>query len=182
MPARQINLIHKDDFEKKPIGKFLTWALTIGRWIVIFTELIVIIAFLSRFKLDQDLADLQASIKERQAIVSASYAFENTFRSVQNRLVKVQDLENRQIGTGKILDEISRITPNTVVLKNLTFSENIFTISGNAATENSLNLFINNLSSSSFFAETNITQVSKSSLNPGIIFSLKTRLKKNYGL
>lgn len=177
MPAQQINLIRKDDFEKKPLGKFLIWALTVGRWIVIFTELIVIVAFLSRFKLDQDLADLQASIKEKQAIISASSGFEKTFRSTQNRLVKIIDLENRQIGAEKLVDEISRVAPSAIIINNLTFSENALALSGIAETENSLNVFINNLSASSFFAETNITNVSKLSSIPGISFSLKTNIK-----
>jgi hypothetical protein len=65
MPKKEINLLPKEEFEKKPLGKFLVWALSIGRYIVIFTELIVILAFLSRFKLDRDLADLNQSVREK---------------------------------------------------------------------------------------------------------------------
>jgi hypothetical protein len=69
MPKQEINLLPREEFEKKPIGKFLTWALSIGRYIIIFTELIVILAFLSRFKLDRDLSDLNQSIREKQAVI-----------------------------------------------------------------------------------------------------------------
>ena len=42
---KQINLLPKDKWEVGVIGKLLKWALNIGRYIVVFTELIVISAF-----------------------------------------------------------------------------------------------------------------------------------------
>ena len=64
MPKKDINLLPREEFEQKTVGRFLIWALTVGRWIVIVTELIVITAFLSRFKLDRDLANLYEKIRE----------------------------------------------------------------------------------------------------------------------
>ena len=54
----EIELLPKEEWEKTSFGKFIKWTLNVGRYIVIATELIVILAFVSRFKLDRDLTDL----------------------------------------------------------------------------------------------------------------------------
>ena len=64
-----IEFIPQEDWEKTSFGKFLKWLLNVGRWIVIVTELIVIIAFVSRFKLDRDLTNLNEKVKQKQAII-----------------------------------------------------------------------------------------------------------------
>lgn len=177
MPARQINLLQKEDFEKKPLGKFLNWALTVGRWIVVFTELIVILAFLSRFKLDTDLADLHDKIKEKQFIVVNSAGFETTFRSIQNRIIKIQGLEINQLNVNKILEEFQRIMPSDVIIKNLTCKEKVLTITGTSLNESSLNLLVNNLYGSPIFTQTQIANIMKGGEKPGLDFTIKTQLK-----
>jgi hypothetical protein len=62
-PARKkldinVNLLPQDPFFETVFGRFLKWALSIGRYIVIFTELIVILSFASRFTLDRMVTDL----------------------------------------------------------------------------------------------------------------------------
>jgi len=77
MPAQksQIELLPREEWEETSFGKFLKWLLTVGRYIVIFTELVVILAFLSRFKLDRDLTDLYKQIENKQAIIQNSTDF-----------------------------------------------------------------------------------------------------------
>lgn len=177
MPAHQINLLPKDEFEKKALGRFLIWALTVGRWIVVFTELLVILAFLSRFKLDQDLADLNESIREKQAIIAASSIFEQNFRQTQKRLNDVQLLESRQIGTNKLFAELSRVTPEGITFKNLSIANNSLNLVASAQTEKSLGEFFGNLSVSNVFKDisvANIVRVSDSTIN----FSLSFRYVK----
>ena len=53
-----INLLPKTEFELSFWGRFIKWALSTGRYIIILTELVVIIAFMSRFKLDRDASDV----------------------------------------------------------------------------------------------------------------------------
>ena len=64
-----VNLLTQDDFSSSPIGKVFLWALSVGRYIVVITELIVILSFLSRFKLDRDLTDVNEAIEKQKAII-----------------------------------------------------------------------------------------------------------------
>src|SRR3989344_3425468 len=83
MPATKfsridINLIGEGDFSRTPIGRIVTWATTYGRYIMILTEIIVLLAFISRFSLDRKLTDLKEEITQKQAIIET-----NTFGSAK---------------------------------------------------------------------------------------------------
>lgn len=178
MPAHQINLLPRDDFEKKPIGKFLNWALNIGRWIVVFTELVVILAFLSRFKLDQDLADLNESIREKQKMVLYNQETEKNFRMIQKRLLDISKLQQKQLKTADIFTEIKRITPTGITFRNLTMSEGSVSLIATSTSENSLGIFLGNLSKSPIFKSININSLVKS-VDSTINFSLNFRYQKS---
>ena len=47
----RVNLLPSDRFEFSKAGKFLDWALTTGRYLVVLTELIVTMAFYPDFGL-----------------------------------------------------------------------------------------------------------------------------------
>ena len=66
-----INLLPKSDFEASFWGKFLKWGVSSGRYLVILTELVVIVAFLSRFKLDWDYAAVRDRINGKRAVLAA---------------------------------------------------------------------------------------------------------------
>lgn len=102
MPARvkAINLLPPSDFELSFWGRFLKWAVTAGRYIIIVTEMIVIMAFLSRFKLDKDLADLAANLQGQKSVLEAQEEVEREFRDVQARL--------------EMADQILAIRPTTI--------------------------------------------------------------------
>lgn len=176
MPKKEINLLPKEEFEKKPLGKFLIWALSIGRYIVIFTELIVILAFLSRFKLDRDLADLNQSVREKQAILAASAEFEKEFIFLQNRLATIKKIKSDQTSVTKIITVLGSLTPIDVAISNLGFSEDGVQINALALSEKGLGTFLANLAASSYFKEISLTNVSKSlEKGPEISFAIKAK-------
>lgn len=162
MPKKEINLLPREEFEKKPLGRFLTWALSVGRYIVIFTELIVILAFLSRFKLDRDLSDLNQSIREKQAIIEASAEFEKEFTFFQTRLATIKKLKSKETSFTQIVSAIGSLTPLDVAISNLSFSENSLRINATALSEKGLGSFLANLAASPNFKEVSLTNISKS--------------------
>lgn len=160
------------DFEKTRWGKFLRWSLSIGRYIVVFTELIVILAFLSRFKLDRDLTDFHESIEQKKSIVSSTSSFESNFRKLQARLVNIGKLERDQIAFEDLLLEFAKFTPIDVAISNLSFSKNSFSISGIALSEAGLATFIYQFRNSPKFSDITLGSVSKGRNLSEIQFSL----------
>ena len=69
--AITINLVPKDPFFATIPGRVLKWALSAGRYIVIFTELVVIISFATRFTLDRQVTDLNDTITSKEAIINS---------------------------------------------------------------------------------------------------------------
>lgn len=178
MPKKEINLLPRDEFEKKPFGKLLIWALNVGRWIVVFTELIVILAFLSRFKLDRDLVDLYESIKAKQTIITSYSTFEKDFRFLQNRLLLTSKIDSGNFSAVNLISSVSQFTPVDVALSKVALSEGVVTISGAALSEAGLKTFLKGLSQFSLLTDISLANVTKQKEGEGSIqFSLTAKLK-----
>ena len=177
-PKININLMPTEDLDKSPAGRFLKWALSVGRYIVIFTELIVLIAFLSRFWLDRTLSDLHESIKQKQAIIRSAKELEDQARSIQNRLHEINNITSDSVNAEDILKLLQKITPTDVVYDSLTIGKNQMNISASALSEVSLSVFSYNLRNSKLFSEINLDDVQKNKKQQGeISFSLSAKLK-----
>ena len=98
MAARKkaIEFLPQEEWQKGTLGHLLKWALTVGRFIVVFTELIVILAFLSRFKFDRDLTDLNEAVSQKKAIVEAAADFEQDFLFLQKQLETIAGLKKNR--------------------------------------------------------------------------------------
>ena len=169
-----IDFLPKEDWEKGALGKFLKWALSVGRHIVIFTELIVILAFLSRFKFDRDLTDLSEEIKQKQAIVTASADFETGFRFLSKRLETIAGFRQNQLEANQVLAGLSAITPLDVFLSDFSVEGKEFNLTATAITEAGLGTFIKNLKESPNFEKLAVMQVvSGGAREIGIKFQLK---------
>lgn len=171
MPKNNINLLLQEDFEKKPLGKFLVWSLSAGRWIVIVTELIVIAAFLSRFKFDRDLTDLHEKIKQKQAIVQSYSQFEKDFRFFQERIAKIKTLYAQQTNSPEVLNAVASSLPNDVLLSQFSLEKTSLSITGIALSEEGLGNFMAGLLTSKKFKNIDVSAITRKSNEAGIRFS-----------
>jgi Tfp pilus assembly protein PilN len=145
-PARttSVNLLNQDEFSSSATGKFLLWALSIGRYIVVFTELIVILSFLSRFKLDKDLTDLNEDIAVQKQVILAYNDLESNFRHVQSQLALVKSVRS-DAKAYEMLDTLSRIQPSDIKLSALDISTDSLSLGGIALSPQSLSIFVRRL-------------------------------------
>ena len=170
---KEINLLFLKTFEQTSAGKLLKWALTIGRWIVITTELVVIICFLSRFKFDRELMDLSETIKQQQAIIGSLEDLEANFRNLQQRLIEISRLEKEQIPAASRLQQLSAITPFDVSLTELSIGQKDWQITAQSLSESSFHYFLTELKETLLLEEISLDEVSKK--ESGIIeFSIST--------
>lgn len=145
MAAREINLLPKDKFETSTLGKLIRWVVSVGRWIVVFTEFIVICAFLSRFYFDTQLANLFDEIKQKKAMVNSASSFEESFRQIQERTKIVKNILASEKKPSGLLAEIANNLPLNVFLNEITIDEKNLSFSGYALSESGLNIFLKNL-------------------------------------
>lgn len=127
------------------LDKFINWALTIGRFIVIITEAIALLAFLYRFSLDRQLIDLHSKIKQEQIVVSSLKENEKEYRNLQERLALASKFTDKGEQTVKIFKETVALAPKDFVFSNLTLSEDRLTINASVQRIASLTTFIKTL-------------------------------------
>ena len=174
----QINLLPQKGFETTTTGRVLAWILSTFRVIVIVTEIIVMIAFLSRFWLDAQNSDLDDELEQKQALLSASLSFENEFRDTQKRLTIFSQLISKQAAITSTLEQITRNLPQDILLKTVNFSDNSFQIDGVSPNETSIQQYIVNLQSTEIFSDIGVKEIKSDPKSPNTLkFSFITQLK-----
>ncbi len=183
MPAKtpkikpiSINLVPKDPFYNSLIGRILTWAMTAGRYLVIFTELIVIISFATRFKLDRDVTDLNTSLHQKKIIIESYGPLESNVRQTQAKIEQYNQVET----SGNIVDVfayLTEVTPTDVVLDKLVINPTSVVVSGKTLSQVAFNTLINNLQLSPHFQNITVSKVEASQESSGLDFQLQANTK-----
>lgn len=174
-----INLALKDPFFDSVIGKTLKWALSVGRYLVIFTELVVIVSFATRFVLDRQVTDLNSSIEQKRNVVLSYGDLEDNFRMAQAKIENYTQVE-QQANLADAFPSLSKIIPNDVVLDELTITQERVLLSGSTLSQDALNTLINNVQISSDYHNVVLEKVETQGKNvPGYTFSLKANTKPN---
>ena len=123
--------------------KFMNWALTAGRLIVIITEVVAVSAFIYRFSLDERLIDLHSAIKQKQTLISLLRQDEDKYRNLQDRIALASTLSEKNTKTNKIVLDIIELIPQGARIDSLTFNKDRITINANTNSVSSLTDFIN---------------------------------------
>ena len=120
----KVNLLPPSEFELSFGGRFLKWAVTTGRYIIIMTELVVILAFLSRFKLDEDLRNLNEQINTQIGFLDSQLTKETEFIKLQKKLNLADKMLTNKLSAGEALDYIQNNLPPEVVPSKTVITKN----------------------------------------------------------
>ena len=168
----KINLLPKDPFFQTPLGKVLRWALSVGRYIVIFTELVVIISFATRFSLDRQNTDLNNSIHQKEAIISSYGDLEQKVRTAQQKIEQYQQIE-QQTNLSDVFPRLSAITPRDVRLDQLIIKPTNVSLEGTTLSQASLNLLISNLQLTKEFLNVSVDRIEANTNDSGFLFRIQ---------
>jgi Tfp pilus assembly protein PilN len=138
-----INLLR--DKEKPLLDRFVTWALSVGRTIVILTEIVALSAFIYRFSIDRTLADLNDDIKQKQLIVGQLTSLEKGYRNLQQRLSSAKRLTQQQDTTTKLVTDIITLATGRVRFSSLIVNQTTIKIDATTSSTSQLNYFISQL-------------------------------------
>lgn len=173
-----INLVPKDPFFHTPLGRAMQWALSAGRYIVIFTELIVIISFGARFVLDRQLTNLNDSIHQKQVTIEGYAELEAQFRIAQAKIENVQQIE-QDINIVDVFTSLQAVTPPDIVLSQLSIRPTSITVTGRSFSQSAFNTYITNLQLSPQFFDISVSRVeSGESQTPGINFAIQAQTRE----
>ncbi len=164
--------------EKLPI-KLLHWLLSSGRYIFVFVEALVLIAFGARFKLDADLASKKEAIEQQIPYIESLKDYEILIRQTQLKLSAINIFYTNYTDLAEIVKKIAEQTPVgvkivSINLNNIADNTDI-KMSATAASSSDMNAFIEGLKSNPIFSAINISSVGFEKSN--LTFSLTTQAK-----
>ncbi len=117
-----IELLPEKKLEEYPFSKKLTtWIISVGRVVIIVTELLAFSVFVGRIKLDRELTDLTDALENQLVILENAKGFEEDFRDLQGRLKVIKDLRQNQVPASQTVSLFSALLPPEVGLAGLTF-------------------------------------------------------------
>ena len=148
--------------EKLPFLLF-KWLLKSGRYIFIFVEALVLIAFIARFKLDADIQSKKEAIDAQIPYIQSLKPYEVLIRETQLKLSTIAGMRQTQADYPGLLKGISDQTPFGVKITNLNLNKQVgkidITLSGQASNNNDISAFIAGLKSNGIFSNVTLTSV-----------------------
>ena len=155
-----INFLRQKD--KGFFDKFLAWALSVGRVIIVLTETVALAAFLYRFSLDQQIIDLHGTIKSKQNIVAAFNRSgkynEKTFRNLHDRINAAKNLSSKSSQSLSLLSDILSLTAGTTV-NDLTLSQDSIKIDMSISSVGQLQSLVQNLQKNAHVSSVSIDKI-----------------------
>lgn len=180
MPAKgerfsKINLLPLDEFERSFLGKALKWALTAGKGIVIMTEFVVILAFLSRFWLDRQVNDINEELIQKQAVVDSYIEVEERMRAIQERIDLVEEVDETTLKARAAIGSIIATTPRDVIYESIDVSNTTLTLSGISGSETSFAALLSAVRESETWTNVSLGDVEFNQRKGGVIFTINAR-------
>jgi hypothetical protein len=177
MPAKNmsVNLLGDSELGHTPLGRIVTWAVTYGRYIMIGTEIVVLLAFISRFSLDRKLTDLKEEIGQKQDIIQANAQFEHDVRSLQDKLTKIKALTAQPISDVDILTFFQGAVPPGVYFQSYDLSGNKLTVKAIAGSTDAFSQLIANLQASKIVTGVDLGSITRDPLL-GIQFTFNAQI------
>lgn len=158
-----VDLLKPQSNPEKLAVKVLRWLLSTGRYIFIFVEALVLIAFILRFKLDADLAEKKEAIEAQIPYIESLRADEILIRKTQLKISTMQASKSDPSNYPLILKKMADQTPLGVKLISLTMQKEVgkvnFTMSAQAQSNNDVTSFTQGLKQDSAFSDINLTNI-----------------------
>ena len=173
-----VNLMPKDPFFETAIGRSLKWTVSVGRYIVIFTQLVVILSFLTRFILDRQVTDLNVTINQQKMAIESYEDLEKRFLFVQAQITDVKQLQ-QEANLIEIFPLLNETIPTNVILDSLTIKPEEVTFAGIALSQTAFDILVRNVQLSPYFEDATIGDIeSRGEDLPGLIFDMKAKVIK----
>ena len=157
--------------------QILNWALTIGRLLIILTEMVALGTFIYRFSLDMQIVDFHDKIKAESFIVANFADAEKTFRDIQDRLATIKQYNAVGTTTIGIFTDIANRGQGQVTFKDLTVTTQDAKMEVSAASSQSLTQFVNSLKNDPAITDVSIDKVENDTSSAQVIVDITATLK-----
>lgn len=159
----RLDLLRPQSSPEKLLVKLLRWVLSTGRYIFIFVEGLVLLAFILRFKLDADLASQKEAIENQIPYIDSLRPYEILVRQTQLKLKTLDAFASTRADYPEILKRIANQTPASVKVLSLalekTLDKVVIQINAQAQNNNDLTNFMTGMKDDKYFSEVILSSV-----------------------
>src|SRR3989344_888392 len=166
-----LNILYPQGLPEKIYLKFLKWLLNYGKFILIAVEVVVIGAFLARFTLDAQEAELTQKIDNQIPYIQSLKDDEVLIRRTQFKLTEVKKAFDTNPDWKNILNQLSQQIPLGITLQSLNLDQSgsdpsekteglSFRITGQSLSNNDLAVLLGGLKKDSNFKNISLTNIS----------------------
>lgn len=159
----RINILKPQGNPEQIYSKVSHWLLSTGRYIIILVEIIVLGAFVSRFKLDSDLQSNKEAIEQQIPYIKSLSADEQLIKQAQGQLSAIREKRQNPLDYSLILQKIASQAPIGVKLLTLNLEGSSgklqIKMSGQSQTNNDLSVFIAGLKQDNTFSEVTLSSI-----------------------
>jgi Tfp pilus assembly protein PilN len=150
-PIIRINLLKTQGSKSEMWKRALAWLLFSGRYIVIVVEMVVLVAFFYRFKLDDDLATLDEKIKAQIPYVQSLHADEILVDQTQFQISSIKQVKKDTPNWIGVLTTLSQLIPTQTKLVSVSvdrtqqFPKTVLSFNGTTPSSIELIVFLGSL-------------------------------------
>ncbi|NTU46577.1 hypothetical protein HGA88_03040 [Candidatus Roizmanbacteria bacterium] len=156
--------------ERNIVDRVIYFSFHYLRYILVFTQLIVIFVFFYRFKVDQEIIDLKDALDQKQEIVAVSQPLVREVESMTNKITIIEKITKGQDTVSAVFSYIMSYFPASVSLTRLSITANGVVMEGATRDVIALRSYYYRLKSDARFAQINLSNLQKTEL--GYTFNL----------
>lgn len=161
--AINLNLFRPQSNPEKLPFKLFRWLLSSGRYIFVFVEALVLVAFIARFKLDADLASKKEAIEEQVPYVESLKPYEILIKQTQLKLSTIDSVKKSSVEWQTILKKIADQTPTKTQITRINIEREVgiatIHITGQTQIGGDLASFITGLRGDKTFNKINLASI-----------------------
>lgn len=158
-----LNLLKSQTDSSKLTVKIFRWLLVSGKYIFISVEMIVLIAFFIRFRLDINLQSKKKEIDQKKDYIESLRSSEIAIKQTQFKLTTIGKFYSNYGDNTQILKELADQTPPGVKFVTLSLENQqdkiAIKLSAQAQSSNDIALFLAELKSNKNFKEVTLTTI-----------------------
>lgn len=174
-----LNLLKPQSNPEKLLVRLINWLLSSGRYILTIVNALVLIAFITRFKFDADLAAKNEAIAEQVPYIESLRPYELLIKDTQLKLSTINTVKSNALDWQLLLKKIAGQVPISTTITGINIDNNIGSanihISGQTQYNSDIGNFVVGLKEDNTFNNVNLASIN---LEQGVIkFTIDTQAK-----
>jgi len=165
----KINLITKR--KEKSVDRVIYFVMNYLRYILVITQIVVIGVFFYRFKIDQEMVDLQEAVQQKKEIILVSQPLIIEAKKAAFKLDQARSIITNQKTFIQAFDYILGLFPESLFLTKVQVVDDKITLIGNTRDPQSIDNFLGRLKREAKFKKIELRNIKKG--DDGLEFTME---------